>query len=122
MFICLETQQLFKCHCSSSDVPGKPKGPLEISNVTENSADLQWKPPESDGGTPLTSYIIEMRPDSRSTWTKAGSVDGTTTNFTVPDLREGTEYYFRVIAVNAEGQSEPLQGKDTAKPTKKICE
>lgn len=118
----MEAQQLFKCHFLSSDVPGKPKGPLEISNVTENSADLQWNPPESDGGTPLTSYIIEVRPDSRSTWTKAGSVDGTTTNFTVPDLREGTEYYFRVIAVNAEGQSEPLQGKDTAKPTKKICE
>ena len=49
-------------------------------------------------------------------------MDGATTKFTVPDLREGTEYRFRVIAVNAEGQSEPLEGKETAKPAKKICE
>lgn len=103
-------------------VPGKPKGPLEISNVTENSADLKWNPPESDGGTPLISYIIEVRPDSRSTWNKAGTVDKTATTFTVPNLLEGTEYHFRVIAVNAEGQSTPLEGFDTAKPTKKISE
>ena len=91
-----------------------------MSNVTDCSADLQWKAPDSDGGSPLTSYIIEMRPDSRSTWTKAGSVDGATTTFTVPDLKVDTEYHFRVIAVNAEGQSAPLEGKETAKPTKKI--
>ena len=118
---CITNTKLLSC-VLVTEKPSKPTGPLTVDNVTENSADLQWQPPESDGGTPLTSYIIEVRPDSRSTWTKAGSVDGTTTNFTVPDLREGTEYYFRVIAVNAEGQSEPLQGKDTAKPTKKICE
>ena len=93
-----------------------------MSNVTDCSADLQWKAPESDGGSPLTSYIIEMRPDSRSTWSKAGSVDGATTNFTVPDLKVDTEYHFRVMAVNAEGQSAPLEGKETAKPTKKISE
>ena len=103
-------------------MPGKPKGPLEVSNVTEKTADLQWKAPDSDGGTPLTSYIIEMRPDSRSTWTKAGSVDGATTKFTVPDLKVGTEYHFRVLAVNVEGQSAPLEGMDTAKPAKKISE
>ena len=93
-----------------------------MSDVTDCSADLQWKAPESDGGSPLTSYIIEVRPDSRSTWTKAGSVDGDTNRFTVPDLKVDTEYHFRVTAVNAEGQSAPLEGKETAKPTKKISE
>ena len=103
-----------------ADVPDKPRGPLEVSNVTETSADLQWKAPNSDGGSPLTSYLIATRQSSRSTWTKAGSVDAKTTKFTVPDLSVGTEYNFRVIAVNAEGQSAPLEGKDTAKPVKKI--
>lgn len=28
------------------DRPGKPRGPLEASNVTENGLDLEWKPPE----------------------------------------------------------------------------
>ena len=103
-----------------AEKPSRPIGPLTVDNVTDRTADLQWNPPESDGGTPLTSYIIEVRPDSRSTWTKAGSVDGATTKFTVPDLKDGIEYHFRVIAVNSEGQSPALEGKDTAKPMKKI--
>ena len=94
---------------------------MEISNVTESSADLAWKAPDSDGGTPILAYVIELRPSNRSTWTKAGTVDSITTTFTALELREGTEYHFRVMAVNSEGQSEPLEGKDTAKPTKKIC-
>jgi titin len=102
------------------DVPGKPRGPLEVSNVTENTADIQWKAPDSDGGSPLTSYLVEVRPSTRTTWTKAGTVDGNTTAFTVPDLQPGNEYYFRVIAINDEGQSAPLEGIDTAKPAKKI--
>jgi titin len=94
---------------------------LEISNVTENSANLSWKAPDSDGGSPLTSYLVEVRPSTRTTWTKAGTVDGNTTTFTAPDLEPGNEYIFRVFAVNAEGQSAPLEGIDTAKPVKKIC-
>ena len=116
---CLTNAKLLS-HVLVTEKPSKPTGPFTVDNVTENSADLQWNPPESDGGTPLTSYIIEVRPDSRSTWTKAGSVSGTTNTFTVPDLKVDTEYHFRVIAVNAEGQSAPLEAKDTAKPVKKI--
>jgi len=104
------------------DVPGKPRGPLEVSNVTEKSADLQWKAPDSDGGSPLTSYLIEVRPSTRTTWTKAGQVDGATTTFTAPDLEPGSEYYFRVTAVNAEGPSASLEGIETAKTEKKIGE
>lgn len=95
-------------------------GPLSISNVTESSADLTWKPPSSDGGSPLTSYIIEARPVTSSSWKQVGKVKGDETSFTVPDLRLDTEYLFRVFAVNAEGQSSPLEGKESARPTKKL--
>lgn len=88
--------------------------------MTDSSADLTWKPPKSDGGLPLISYNIESRPVNRSTWIQVGKVKGDETTFTVPDLRLDTEYLFRVTAVNAEGQSEPLEGKETAKPIKKI--
>lgn len=47
-------------------------------------------------------------------------VDGKTTKFTAPNLLEGTEYYFRVIAVNAEGESEPLEALDSTTVKKKI--
>lgn len=95
-------------------------GPLKISDVTDNSATLSWAAPEDDGGQPLTGYLVEMRPSTRSSWMKAGSLEPTDTTFTVLDLLEGTEYFFRVTAINDEGHSEPLESKDTAKPKKKI--
>ncbi|GFS00827.1 titin [Elysia marginata] len=112
-----ETSTLIK---SPFDKPSQPVGPLEISNVTDSTADLTWQAPKSDGGSPLTSYIIESRPSNRSTWNPSGKVKGDQTSFTVPDLRLDTEYIFRVIAVNSEGQSSPLEGKEAAKPKKKI--
>ncbi|XP_046554801.1 titin-like [Haliotis rubra] len=105
---------------SPYDKPSKPRGPLLIENVTDHSCDLEWKAPESDGGLPLKNYIIEMRPATRSTWSKAGKVDGQTLKFTPDDLIEGTEYLFRIIAVNDEGESEPLEGKESAKPKKAL--
>lgn len=100
--------------------PAQPTGPLVVDNVTSNSADLTWKVPSNDGGSPLTGYLVEMRPTNRSTWSKVGTVDSNTTNLTVTDLLEGTEYYFRVSAINAEGTGQPLDASDTAKPQKKI--
>lgn len=41
-------------------------------------------------------------------WSKVGSTDDQTLSFVVPRLIEGTPYQFRVLAVNAEGPSEPL--------------
>jgi hypothetical protein len=33
--------------------PGRPKGPLEVADITKNSAKLAWKEPEDDGGQPI---------------------------------------------------------------------
>ena len=77
---------------------------------------LSWQPPSKDGGAPLTGYVIEKRDARRTQWVKAGSVDKDTTSFTASKLLEDNEYVFRVVAVNAEGESEPLESKDVAKP------
>lgn len=107
---------------SISDKPSTPVGPLIISNVTQVSADLEWKPPESDGGTPLKYYVIEIRESRRNTWGRVADVKPTHTKFTVPSLVVDNEYMFRVIAVNAEGQSPPLTCVDPATPRKEVCE
>lgn len=96
-------------------------GPLEVTNVTHNSADLEWKAPKSDGGSHITGYIIELRTTHRSTWSKVGTVDEKTKTFNVSNLKEDTEYLFRVFAVNEEGNSPPLEATDITKPTRKIC-
>ena len=103
-----------------SDVPDRPEGPVEISNITKDSVTLSWQPPTKDGGTPLTGYVIEQRDTRRTQWVKAGSVDKDTTTFVASKLLEDNEYVFRVTAVNAEGESEPLESKDVAKPKQPI--
>ena len=66
---------------------------------------VMWDSPESDGGSPVTSYIIEKRDVSRPTWLKAGTVDADCTQFKATNLFEGVEYSFRVYAVNKVGPS-----------------
>lgn len=41
--------------------PGRPKGPLRVSEVTDTSVTLAWGPPDDLGGGDLISYVIEAR-------------------------------------------------------------
>ena len=34
--------------------PGRPGGPLEVTDVKKDSVKLKWKKPEDDGGKPIT--------------------------------------------------------------------
>ncbi|XP_038047566.1 titin-like, partial [Patiria miniata] len=87
----------------------KPQPPnnLRITSITPVTISLIWEPPEDDGGSPITEYIIEKRDMKRATWSKAGTTTSTELEFTVSKLLEGNEYLFRVSAVNKHGQSEP---------------
>ena len=104
-----------------TEVPDRPEGPVQLSNITKDSVTLSWQPPTKDGGTPLTGYVIEQRDTRRSQWVKAGEVDKDTTTFKASKLLEDNEYVFRVSAVNAEGEGEPLESTDVAKPKQPIC-
>lgn len=86
--------------------PSKPKGPLAVSDVTAESVHLKWEKPDDDGGEPIEQYVVERMDTETGRWvpvltTKVPEAD-------VPGLTEGKEYLFRVKAVNAEGESEPL--------------
>ena len=86
---------------------------MRVKQITKDSVTLGWDVPDSDGGTPITNYVIERRDAGRNIWTQGGSVDGNTLTCKVPSLLEGKEYYFRVMARNAAGLSEPTE---TPKP------
>ncbi|XP_055385446.1 twitchin isoform X34 [Condylostylus longicornis] len=90
------------------DAPGKPA----VTDWDKDHVDLQWTPPKSDGGAPLTGYIIQKKEKGSPYWVNAVHVPPNKTTATVPDLIEGNEYEFRVIATNQAGQSEPSEPSD----------
>lgn len=50
--------------------PGSPRGPLETSGMSKTSFTIKWLPPEDDGGSPITEYIVEMKESSKKSWQK----------------------------------------------------
>ncbi|XP_013785867.1 twitchin-like, partial [Limulus polyphemus] len=90
-------------------LPGPPEGPLEVSDITQHTASLSWRPPAHDGGSKITHYVVERKETSHSQWVIATSYSRDT-NCTVQGLTEGGEYLFRVMAVNENGQGLPLEG------------
>ena len=52
-----------KCNLvkSISDKPSPPKGPANVEWRTDESVELKWQAPDSDGGAPVTDYIVERR-------------------------------------------------------------
>ena len=44
-----------------SDKPSPPKGPANVEWRTDESVELKWQAPDSDGGAPVTDYIVERR-------------------------------------------------------------
>ena len=92
------------------DKPSAPQGPIEFSDLKADSVTLTWKPPASDGGSPIKNYIVDKKDARKTSWNKVTTVDAKSPLSCVASkLLEDTPYIFRVIAVNDEGQSPPLE-------------
>lgn len=87
--------------------PGKPKGPLQVSDVTAEGCKLKWDKPEDDGGNPVDHYVIERMDVDTGRWVPCGT--SKVPEADVSGLNEGKDYQFRVKAVNSEGESDPLE-------------
>ena len=95
------------------DIPSKPRGPLKIDDIFGEGCTVEWGPPEDDGGTPITHYVVEKCGGSSTTWSPCGRANGDCFKCRVVGLTPDKEYRMQVSAVNAEGTSEPLGGVDT---------
>jgi predicted phage tail protein len=93
-------------------VPGAPVGLTAAPG--DAKVTLVWDPPASDGGSPVSGYIISQgtSPDGE-TGTPVSGAPVTGTSYTVTGLTNGTTYYFRVVAINAAGLS-PLSAEASA--------
>lgn len=94
--------------------PGPPQGPMVINNVNKNGCRLAWKSPESDGGSRVTHYTVERRDCSKGKDAWVPYADYVKDHFIdVHGLREGGEFEFRVMAVNQNGTSAPLNSSES---------
>lgn len=85
-------------------VPVAPDAPtgLTSTSVAGTSVGLTWSAPVNSGTAAVSSYKVEWKKSSVTTWS-SGSVTGTAA--TVSGLTSGTAYNFRVSAVSADGTS-----------------
>lgn len=50
--------------------PGRPVGPLEVSDVTAESALLSWQKPTDTGGDEILNYVVEKLDTRTGDWEK----------------------------------------------------
>ena len=89
--------------------PGKPEGPMEVTNVHKEGCKVKWDKPKDDGGLPITGYVLEKMEVGTGKWSPAGKCDPEKNELDVVGLEQGKKYHFRVKAVNEEGEGEPLE-------------
>lgn len=91
--------------------PNPPRGPLEISDVSKSGCKLAWKEPDPEnGGVPEGYRVEKMDLALGGAWIPCG--ESTKPECEVQGLAEGHVYKFRVVAVNKNGESEPLEAED----------
>mgnify|MGYP006278054373 CR=1 FL=1 len=85
----------------------KPAGPtapatvrnLKVTGVSSNVISLNWDAPTSDGGSPISGYIVKWSGPT------SGQIVAGATNANVGTLKSNSTYTFSVSAANAVGWS-----------------
>ena len=81
-------------------VPGRPK----VSDIGATEMTVSWAVPESDGGAPIKGYILERKEVTSTRWVRVNKELHESTILKVTDLREKSEYQFRIKAENMAGE------------------
>ena len=86
--------------------PGPPRNLVADANG-QKRIDLDWDPPEDDGGSAVTGYRIEISDDGGTTWGGlVGNTGRNTTRYAHTTLNPGTTRHYRVAAINSVGPGE----------------
>lgn len=91
-------------NCLLTATPGKP---IEVSvdGISKTSCQVKWSPPQSDGGSPIIGYHVEVQQQGSygGKWVRLTKAPCKDTNYQVIDLTDKASYLFRVAAVNEAG-------------------
>ena len=82
------------------DPPGPPSKP-KVTDITRDSCKLSWRAPEENGGNPVIGYHVERTCCDVIRWFRVNQDVVQDVTYTATNLMEGTEYFFRISAVNA---------------------
>jgi len=101
-------------------VPSPPQNLRVVSTFVENGeVTLVWDKPSSDGGSPITGYIIYWSADGcASTHT---IIIGPEESYTIRGLQPMKIYHFRVSAINSAGESEASPEISAPSVDKDVC-
>ena len=76
---------------------------LASSNLTGTSVSLGWGLPDSNGGSAITDYQVEVTSNGSNSWTVIPHTASNSLGFNVSNLLAGRTYQFRVSAVTSAG-------------------
>jgi hypothetical protein len=101
---------------SSLVMPVGPPGPPSIGTAIAGNgqATVSFSPPQSDGGSSITGYIVSSNPKGGED-TNAGS---TSLTHIMTNLKNGTKYTFSARAMNALGTGPASQTSEAVTPAK----
>lgn len=95
---------------SASAVALAATAPATVTTLTSTpgaaagTMDLSWTAPAANGSA-ITDYLVEYSSDGGVTWTTYVHTPSTSTSITVGGLTGGTQYQFRVKAINSVGSA-----------------
>jgi hypothetical protein len=75
----------------------------KLSPAGSGALSVAWTAPASNGGSPITDYLVEYRTSPSGPWTVFSDGVSTTTSTTITGLTNGTAYDVRISAINAIG-------------------
>lgn len=88
---------------------------MVVGDVSKFGCTVSWERPESDGGSPITSYIVELRDRTSVKWSSVHVTKADELSAIINDVIENKEYIFRVRAENKAGVGKPSAASQPVK-------
>ncbi|KAK9730490.1 Variant SH3 domain [Popillia japonica] len=87
--------------------PPSPPINLRVKEFTSRTCTIQWEPPEHNGGSEIIGYVIEKKLEYVPKWEKVVTLETFSLEYTIMNLKDKSDYLFRVFAENSVGLSVP---------------
>lgn len=97
----------------NAETPSPPRGPIEVSGMTQDSFVISWKESESDGGSPIIEYLVEIKQSTEKEWKSYGSTTPDVMYLIINQLKHSTGYDIRIRARNMVGDSAYLESVES---------